>query len=191
MINKKILSLKNIVHQTLLIICGLLLGISIYYLNAQKVVGNELPMPFGYGAAVVLSGSMNPYLSVDDLIVVQENTNYEIGDVVVYQYKDILIVHRIVAIDDKFITTKGDANTTADIPVDISMIKGKVIYTVPFVGIIINFLKTAVGILCTLGLSILLIEFPRRKDKLKNTIKKQQLIEEIEQLKNEIRSEIK
>jgi len=54
MISDFVKKFKNIIRICLLIICGLFLGINIYLANSHKVIGNELPMPFGFGAAVVL-----------------------------------------------------------------------------------------------------------------------------------------
>ena len=53
---KKKLTVKSVLHVTALLLCGAILGLNIYSANAGKLVGNKLPMPFGYGAAVVLSG---------------------------------------------------------------------------------------------------------------------------------------
>ena len=98
----------------LLVICGLLLGINIYLVNANNLLGNKMPMPFGYGAAVVLSGSMEPTFSKDDLILVKKTDNIAIGDIVVYQSNNSLVVHRVVSIDDDVVITKGDANNIED-----------------------------------------------------------------------------
>ena len=54
-------------------------------INAKNLVGNNLPMPFGYGAAVVLSGSMEPAFSKGDLIIVKETDEYGLNDIVVFE----------------------------------------------------------------------------------------------------------
>ena len=153
MIHNFAIHTKNILRISMLAFCGIFLGINIYLANAQKIIGNELPMHFGYGAAVVLSGSMEPRLSVNDLIIVEQKEDYVPGDIVVYQEKTNLIVHRIVSIDNKSITTKGDANFSMDNPIDASSIKGKVIFTIPYIGALVNFLKTPSGFIITLLLS--------------------------------------
>ena len=45
------------------------MGINVYLWNASSLAGNAMPMPFGFGMAVVLSGSMEPVLSVNDLLL--------------------------------------------------------------------------------------------------------------------------
>ena len=44
----------------MIVVISLVIGLSIYSWNARRVVGNSLPMPFGIGSSVVLSGSMEP-----------------------------------------------------------------------------------------------------------------------------------
>ena len=93
-----------ILRTLFLIVVSLVLGINIYSWNAKSLTGNVLPMPFGYGGAVVLSGSMEPTIAVDELIIVKAEDGYEVGDIVVYQAGRILVVHRIVALDGETVT---------------------------------------------------------------------------------------
>ena len=67
--NTKKFKIKSIVRLVLIAICGGILGLNLYSANANKLVGNQLPMPFGYGWAVVLSGSMEPAMQIGDLIM--------------------------------------------------------------------------------------------------------------------------
>ena len=175
--------LKIALRLILLIFCGFVLGVNIYLANANSLVGNKLPTPFGYGAAVVLSGSMEPELSVGDLIVVRETSLFEKGDVVVYQDGSSLIVHRIIELDDDTITTKGDANTVADLPVPISRIKGKVKFSIPYVGKVVGFLKTPIGTIGMIVLAIALIEIPHRNEKKKDEAERQKILDEIDRLR--------
>lgn len=180
---KQKFKLKSAFRWLLLIFCGLTLGVNAYLANANRFVGNQLPMPFGYGAAVVLSGSMEPEFSEGDLIVVKETNKYNENDIVVFQDGNALVVHRIINIDGETITTKGDANKTADEPIDVSAVKGKVLFWIPFAGNIVRFLKTPVGTICIIAAAIALIEIPRRSEKKKNDEERQKILEEIERLK--------
>jgi len=176
---------SQILRRILLIICGAILGMNIYYLNSANLIHNNLPMPFGYGAAVVLSGSMEPELSAGDLIFVKEAATVKTGDIVVFQEASILVVHRIIDVDGDVITTKGDANSVADQPIDRSVIKGKVMFAVPYVGTLVNILKTPFGVIFIIAAAILLLELPRRYEKKKDDEEKQRIIEEIRRLKDE------
>ena len=90
----------------LLCMIAAVLGINIYTWNATRLTGNVVPMPFGVGAAVVLSGSMEPELSVGDLLFVAERDTYEVEDVVVYQDGGMAVTHRIIAINENEVITK-------------------------------------------------------------------------------------
>jgi len=170
-------------RRVLLIIVGLIIGINIYSWNASALAGNTMPMPFGIGASVVLSGSMSPALEVNDLVFVQEKEQYEVGDIVVYQSGQSLIVHRIIALEDNMITTQGDANNVADEPVNINTVKGAVVSRVPFFGAIINVLKHPVaGILLIVG-AVVLMECSFQTEKRKKEKNLEAIKEEIQRLK--------
>ena len=176
---------KNLVRIVLLLVCGVILGVNVYMANARNLVGNQLPMPFGFGAAVVLSGSMEPTLSVNDLIIVKEQEQYAVEDIVVYQ-SNSLIVHRIVDMNDTQVITKGDANNVQDSAITKDAIKGKVVCVIPFVGSMINLLKTPLGIVIIIAAAIALVEIPRRREKAKDDEEKQKIIDEIRRLKDEL-----
>jgi len=185
--NSKKVSFKwaNVIRISLLIICATILGVNVYLLNATSLVGNQLPMPFGCGAAVVLSGSMEPEFSRGDLIIIRETERFEVDDIVVFQDGNNLVVHRIIEINGQAVTTKGDANNTADNPVSISAVKGKVLFCIPFAGRIVSFLKTPIGTICIIAAAIALIEIPRRREQRKDDEGRQKIIDEIERLKRE------
>ncbi len=87
---------------------------------------------FGIKIFKVASGSMEPTLLVNNLILVKESSKYNIGDIVTYKYDDSYITHRIVSIDNEEIITKGDANNTEDNPFNKNLIVGKYLCSVPF-----------------------------------------------------------
>ena len=111
---------------------------------------------FGTGYAVVVSGSMEPKMHVNDLIVYhkQPASSYEIGDIVVYIRdeggEEMLITHRIIRKSPSGVTTKGDANTLED-PAEVpySAIVGKVIFRLPYMGVVTSFLRHPFGITIT------------------------------------------
>lgn len=123
-----------------------------YYLISGFVFGNSLPMPLGFGAAVVLTGSMEPVLSENDLIVVVKSAQYNVGDIVVYTTGGTPVVHRVIETDDGggILVTKGDANNTADAPISLSKVLGKVAFSLPLIGIVPRFVRTVPGMLLTL-----------------------------------------
>ena len=180
---KKILPIFRLIF---LILVSLVVGLKLYAWNARSLTGNVLPMPFGYGAAVVLTGSMEPTIMTDELIIVQAQEDYEVGDVVVYQTGKILVVHRIIAMDGETVTTQGDANNVADAPVDRTHIKGRVIRHIPNVGTAVRILKTPWATALLIGGALLTAELPYRKKKNEDMEQRQKLLEEIRKLKDEL-----
>ena len=142
-------------------------------------------MPFGYGVAVVLSDSMKPELSKGDLIFVSEGESYAERDIVVFQEGSMLVVHRIIKIDGDNVTTKGDANNSEDEPINVKDIKGRVVAGIPYVGDVVNVIKSPVGTVCIIALAIILIEIPRRNEKKKDEEEKKKIIDEINRLKEQ------
>lgn len=178
--------LKNIIRVLLLVVCGTIIGFNVYLANANGLLGNKLPMPFGYGAAVVLSGSMEPELSKGDLIIVKETDSFSMNQVVVYQDGNSLVVHRIIELNDGSVTTKGDANNTLDDPIETSRISGEVVLSFPYVGNIVEFIKTPIGTIIVIALAIILMELPRLKEKQKDIDELEKIKEEIRKLKDEV-----
>ena len=177
--------LKSILRTAALLAVGLVLGIQLYFWNARSLVGNALPMPFGYGAALVLSGSMEPSIMTDDLILVKEAESYETGDIVVYQSGSIIVVHRIESIDGEMVVTRGDANNAADEPIAMSYIKGRVIGRIPNMGNFVRALKSPVGTITLIAAAFLLMELGYRREKQKDEDELDKIKEEIRRLKAE------
>lgn len=177
----------KILHYVILAILGAIIGINVYWLNAAKLTGNQVPMPFGYGASVVLSGSMEPVISVGDLILVREEEGYAVDDIVVYQNGTISVVHRVVSIDEEMVVTRGDANNGNDEPFPIEAIKGKVFKIVPGIGYVIWMLKSPAGIIGTLAVAVLLVELSFRSERKKKDEEQEKLKEEIRKLAEELR----
>lgn len=174
----------GIVRLALIVLCGGILGFNIYFANANSLLGNQLPMPFGYGAAVVLSGSMEPEMSKGDLIIVKETDSFVVDQIVVFQDGQSLVVHRIIEISGEKIVTKGDANNVADDPIDSSLVKGEVILVIPNMGSWIEGIKTPIGTIIIIAVAILLLEVPRLREKKKDDEEIEKIKEEIRRLKN-------
>ena len=141
---------RTVLQTALLVVIALAVGLGIYHWNAQSLGRNALPMPFGVGMAVVVSGSMEPELSVDDLIFVKSADHYQVGDVVVFASGSSLVVHRIMELDGNTVITQGDANNTPDDPITLRDIKGKVVFDLPYVGVVVDFVKSTPGTLLIL-----------------------------------------
>ncbi len=174
-----------LIRRIVLAVLGILLGLNVYFANAQNLAGKTLPMPFGIGTAVVLSGSMEPELRVNDVIIVRASESYAVNDIVVYDNGREMIVHRIVEQNGDTFTTKGDANNAADEPISAEAVKGKVVFSLPYVGVLVKALRSPVGAIVIILTAVLLTEvsFRRKKENDENRI--EEIKEEIRKLKAE------
>lgn len=183
--DKKSAKWARIVRICLLALVAAIIGLNVYMLNASRLAGDVLPMPLGVGMTVVLSGSMEPELSVGDLLIVSRADVYDVNDVVVFQDGRTGVVHRIISIEGEDVITRGDANNTDDAPIKYGQIKGKVILAIPAVGYLVNIIKTPFGTVALLALAVFLMEgsFDREKKADKDAL--DHIRREIEQLKKQ------
>lgn len=179
------------IKRILLVILGIILGFNIYLLNAKYIGGNQMPMAFGIGTAVVQSGSMEPAYYKGDLLFVKEKESYAVGDVVVYQTEGILVVHRITEINANTVITKGDANNTYDEAFDSENIKGYVAASIPKFGYLIDFLKKPVVLILIIAFALILLGVsfkrePQVSESDEEALRLERLKKEIEILKQQI-----
>ncbi len=132
--------------------------------TALLFVGTKVDL-LGYEVKIVKSGSMEPAIHTGSIIVIAPGQTYGIGDVVTYG-KDtrshIPVTHRIVEKrgEGSLATyiTKGDANEDKDTKaVGGKDVIGKVAFSIPYLGFVIEFARTPLGFLLLIGLPALLI----------------------------------
>ena len=182
---KKKFSKKTVFRYIVFSFIGIVLGLFVYTQNAKGLIRDKMPMPFGYGMSVVLSGSMEDRLSVDDLVIIKATDDYKVNDIVLYQDGDSLVIHRIIEIDGDTVTTKGDANNVADEPINKSQIKGVLVYDIAGLGAMVNILKQPVSVFIILAAAFLLTEFSYRKEKDTDTEELDEIKKMIEELKKD------
>ena len=179
---------RGAVRLALIVLIGVVFGFGVYTWMSSALLGNQMPMPFGVGVGVVVTGSMEPELSVDDVIVVRTASDYKVGDVVVYQSRRILVVHKIIAVDGTTVTTQGTANDVADAPIHVSNIKGKVWFHIDGAGAVLDWVRSPIGSILVLALAVLLLVKSYATEN-KGTRQKQEALDEIrreiERLKQE------
>lgn len=177
--------INKIVHVLLMLIISFTIGLGFYSWNSKTLLGNKIPMPLGYGGSVVLSGSMEPTLSINDLIIIKETNDYKVDDVVVFETDSVVVVHRIVGYEGELIVTKGDANNVEDSPISEERIIGEVIFVIPGIGNIVTMIKSPIGMVSILTVSFLLLEMSYRKEKEEGQQSIDEIKEEIRRLKEE------
>ncbi len=159
----------RILQKTVIILLTFLLLSNLYMMSAKIILKDKSPTLFGFSWAVVLSGSMEPEISLDDLIISKEQDSYEVGDIITFESGKSFTTHRIVGKEEGGYITKGDANNTEDaLPVGQENIVGKVFYTIPKIGLVLGYLKTPMGLMCMVLLGIMMIEVPYLWENRKN-----------------------
>ena len=141
-----------------------------------------VPKLFGIEMYTVLSGSMEPVLSVGDLIYVVPVDPKEIkeGDIITFVLNEDLVVatHRVAAIDmakERF-TTKGDANEHEDAG---TVLFGNVVgvekFSLPKIGYLFSAINTTAGRIISITIIIMLaiVSFALSDDKKKPNTKEQ------------------
>lgn len=167
----------------LYLLVGLLVGTTVYTTASKRLSGEQLPMPLGVGVAVVLSGSMEPSLSVDDCVVIVKTQDVGVGDVIVYQAGYSLVIHEVIHVDGDTITTKGSANNTADDPISRDAVKGKLLFAIPKLGVVVDIVKNPIVTLILIAAAVLLLNHSFRKEEGE---KKTQDEEDLDQIRREI-----
>lgn len=130
------------------LVLAVLLLCNLYTLLMQHVVGTTHPTVMGFSAAVIVSGSMEPALSVDDLIVNHVQSSYTTGDIITFDNGSGLTTHRIVDVTNGRYVTQGDANNAADLKtVAPDMVVGRVVGHIPHLGRVLSVLRTPLGMM--------------------------------------------
>ncbi|MBT9830494.1 signal peptidase I [Clostridium baratii] len=105
---------------------------------------------FGYKFYDVLTGSMSPTINPRSLIIVKEIDDSEVkeGDIITFKGTSTsnLTTHRVVELIEKNnnikFQTKGDANDVLDpMLIDGSLLVGKVILDIPYMGKVMSFIN--------------------------------------------------
>lgn len=152
---KKVLTIINEMAGwgfTVLCIAALIFAAS-SYLNTKKT--GEPATIAGYRPVYVLTGSMEPFMMTDGIVLTKEVHSIDelsVGDVVTYHIEDDdgnekVITHRIQEInEDGTMITKGDNNKVTDaIPITMANVEAKVMMTCNWTAALIHLWATARG----------------------------------------------
>jgi len=103
----------------------------------------------GFTPTIIASGSMQPMLNPGDiaLIINAPPATIKMGDIIQYHTAEEPIIHRVIdkyeAQGSLWFITQGDANNAPDDPVSERQITGKAIFTIPKLGWVSIYVKTA------------------------------------------------
>jgi len=131
-------------------ICNVLLVIVI--ILALLLIISVLPIPGNYKVLMVLSGSMEPVIKTGSIVAVKPSEDYQINDIITFHSSksETPVTHRIVDTGESDDTVsykvKGDANEESDWKeVSKENVIGKVLFSVPLLGYVINFIQQPIG----------------------------------------------
>lgn len=136
--------------------------------GAALVAGVLVPRLFHATPYTVLTGSMRPALPVGTMVVVRPSESIAIGDVITFQVRSgdpEVVTHRVVGVGttvdgERRYTTRGDNNTIADKAlVQPVQIRGKVWYSVPYLGYVATWLGVGTKQWVSVGVAALLVGY--------------------------------
>lgn len=117
------------------------------------LMASMLSIPGGIKTLTVLSGSMEPAIHTGSVVVIMPANDYKAGDIITFgeisktktptthRIKDIKIVD-----GNPVYITKGDANNSEDnAEVLATSVKGKVLFSIPYLGYVLNFMRQPIG----------------------------------------------
>lgn len=144
--------------------CSGVAALSNAYVMIRRVFfHDDMPKVLGIASAVVVSGSMEPEISVGDVVIVKEQDDYFVGDVIMFYNaaSGDYTTHRIIEKTEGLFRTRGDNNDSADVGfVSKENIVGKVVLTVPFVGTVIGYVQNPVGLVVIVAVGVAIIFLP-------------------------------
>lgn len=148
------------------------------FFAASRILPN-----FRYGLFIIQSGSMEPTIKTGSVAVDKKVDDYKERDIITFRRTKQIITHRITKIveqnGEKLYQTKGDANNGEDmILVRKNDVLGKVIFSIPFLGYIMAFAKTKLGIFLLIVLPALWI-IGQEVAKIKKNLKEKNADKEI------------
>ena len=166
----------RIIYKTIRIIFKTILAItlaSVVILATQTLINKDkIPSIMGVEVLQVVSESMKGTLNINDVIIAKkvDVKSLNVGDIIVFKKDGAVITHRITNIVKRYdkleFETKGDANNTPDKgTVKEENIEGKYICTIKYIGNILKFIKTPIGLTLVVTIPIITMLFVIMKER--------------------------
>ncbi len=184
--------ISKIISSAIFVLLMIIIAIIvIYILRVKFLAGNNRLGEVKTNFYTILTTSMVPTIDAGDIVITHKNTNdiYNKGDIITFvsSGSSITITHRITDVSilngEYFYRTKGDHNATEDSTlVPANNVIGRVIFRLPKVGYLQQFLVTRTGwivaiVLPCLGiviydiLKVIRLSYGKTKNKIKETKK--------------------
>ena len=143
---------------------GLIICLSLFVLTLRFL--GESPSIFGYSFYYVLTQSMEPEIMSGEMILGKtvNPEDLQVGDVITYigetgSFKDKIITHKIIEINDDIFVTQGVANDIPDPAIYSSQILSRYVATIPVAGKLFSVINSKFGFifLIVTPLSLLIV----------------------------------
>ena len=149
--HKTIKYAKNILITLLYIIIIPIILYDMFLIIQTWVSPNSTPNMFGIKTFSIISGSMEPTIKKNDIVIVKKVQQSEIktNDIITFNLENEIVTHRVIKIekiDGQIIyTTKGDSNEVSDLrKIQYNQIEGKYIGKISKVGKLFTLLKNKI-----------------------------------------------
>lgn len=151
--------MRNILYKIYIFII-----VTVFIINLLSIFNFSF---FGFRIFRVGSGSMEPNLKVNDIVIIRKVDDYKVNDIVTYNNNnEEYITHRIIRVNDDEVVTKGDSNNKEDNPIKRKNIIGKLVFKITGLGFITYLFSKPISwvLLFIIGLTITIF-IPDKKRK--------------------------
>ncbi len=155
LLRRRLARVGNVLGTGAFVILMLMMAILVITMIQSQRTGGP-PDLFGHQLYIITGGSMNPTFEAGSLAILDPVSADEIdvGDVITYRGASAetpLTTHRVREVNEsggeRSFVTRGDANRVDDPPVMAEQLVGRVVYTVPYAGRLMEFGQTRRGLL--------------------------------------------
>lgn len=189
--------IKKILNTIYYIVLGAIIFV------ALLLIFSTFPITGNIKLLSVLSGSMEPTIHTGSVIIIKPESSYKVGDVITFSKNtktDVPTTHRIAetkAVEGSMVyKTKGDANNTEDnIETKETEVIGKVLFSIPYLGYIVDFVKKPVGLMLVIVIPAVIVIYDELrkigKELKKLTFKVKKVEEEVKEIEEEKKNDDK
>lgn len=139
--------IRDTIVNIIMVLSILIFALALYSGYVHRDNPNEAFL-LGYKPVYVMTGSMEPTLKVNGLVIIKqiEYDDVQVDDIIMYEIDEKMITHRVIEITDEGIRTKGDNNNVKDAYIlKPENIKGKAVAIWNWTAVIANKMSTARG----------------------------------------------
>ena len=150
-----------------------------YFLILVSILFVLIGFVLGFKPYITMSGSMEPNIHTGSVCIVDTKARYEdiqVKDVISYRKSNgTLVTHRVIAITEEGMETKGDNNDISDgISTTEENFHGKTLFSIPYAGYALKWLQQPqnIAIVVVIIVAVILLgvvdDMMEKKEKEKN-----------------------